>query len=113
MGCVSPSGRERGHLRRAARPRDTKDTSKREYVAARLQRNSDNELIDIAQRVYAEYPTPSLLPFIPKRIARQVRANIFEEFLATRLERPEGVAPVTLDDMERAIAEGALGHAFR
>jgi hypothetical protein len=36
-----------------------------------------------------------------------------EEFLASRLERPEGIAPVTLEDMERAIVEGALGHAFR
>lgn len=41
------------------------------------------------------------------------RKLTLKEFLASRLERPEGVAPVALDDMERAIAEGALGHAFR
>lgn len=32
----------------------------------------------------------------------------FEEFLARRLKRPEGVPPVTLEDMERAIISGAL-----
>jgi hypothetical protein len=43
----------------------------------------------------------------------QKRKLTLNEFIASRLERPAGVAPVTLDDMERAIAEGALGHAFR
>jgi hypothetical protein len=41
------------------------------------------------------------------------RKLTLKEFLASRLERPAGVAPVTLDDMERAIAEGARGDAFR
>ena len=36
-----------------------------------------------------------------------------DEFRASRLERPVGVAPVTLQDMEQAILEGALGRAFR
>ena len=43
----------------------------------------------------------------------QRRRLTMDEFRASRLERPEGVAPITLDDMERAIVEGALGHAFR
>jgi predicted component of type VI protein secretion system len=34
-----------------------------------------------------------------------------DEFLAGRLERPEGVAPVTLEAMARAIIEGAVGRA--
>lgn len=32
-----------------------------------------------------------------------------DDFLAHRLKRPADVAPVTLEDMERAIARGALG----
>lgn len=31
-----------------------------------------------------------------------------DEFLQRRLERPSGVAPVSLEDMERAIVLGAL-----
>lgn len=32
----------------------------------------------------------------------------FEQFLAHRLKRPEGIPPVTLEDMEKAIIQGAL-----
>jgi hypothetical protein len=32
-----------------------------------------------------------------------------DELLACRLRPPDGTAPVTLEDMERAIAEGARG----
>lgn len=32
-----------------------------------------------------------------------------DDFLAHRLRRPAGIDPVTLEDMERAIARGALG----
>jgi hypothetical protein len=43
-------------------------------------------------------------------LAPAQRAKLtLDEFLASRLERPEGVARVTLEDMERAIVEGALG----
>lgn len=35
----------------------------------------------------------------------------FEEFIAHRLKRPEGVPPVTLEDMGRAIIKGALHSA--
>jgi hypothetical protein len=41
------------------------------------------------------------------------RKLTMEEFRAARLERPAGVAPVTLEDMEQAIIAGALGNAFR
>lgn len=37
------------------------------------------------------------------------RALTPDEFLAQRLTRPVGTAPVTLEDMERVIAEGAAG----
>ncbi|MEI7892632.1 MAG: hypothetical protein WCI05_06050 [Myxococcales bacterium] len=42
-------------------------------------------------------------------IALEIPTNelTFDEFLRTRLERPEGVAPVTLEDIEHAIAKGA------
>ena len=33
----------------------------------------------------------------------------FDDFLAHRLKRPADVEPVTLEDMERAIARGAVG----
>ncbi len=62
---------------------------------------------------------PALRPLLGKRVvitAREMppaetveRKLTVEELLASRLERPAGVAPVTLEDMERAIAEGALG----
>jgi len=32
-----------------------------------------------------------------------------EEFLAARIALPTGTSPISLEDMERAIAEGALG----
>lgn len=32
-----------------------------------------------------------------------------DEFLATRIKLPIGIGPVSLEDMERAIAEGAGG----
>lgn len=32
-----------------------------------------------------------------------------DEFLAARIKLPTGSSPVSLEDMERAIAEGALG----
>jgi hypothetical protein len=66
---------------------------------------------------------PALRPLMGERvelIALQTEAVepprrklTLEEFRAGRLERPAGVAPISLDDMEQAILEGALGHAFR
>ena len=40
--------------------------------------------------------------------ARPAPELTLEEFLATRLKRPEGVPPVTVEDMQQAIAAGAL-----
>lgn len=66
---------------------------------------------------------PAFRPLLGKRVelialeAAPVEAPrrklTLEEFRASRLKRPQGVAPVTLEDMERALVEGALGHAFR
>jgi hypothetical protein len=66
---------------------------------------------------------PALRPLLGARVelialqteppAPERRKLTLDEFLALRLKRPAGVPPVTLEDMERAIEEGALGHAGR
>jgi len=45
----------------------------------------------------------------PAAVAQRERRLSVDEFLATRLTPPPGVGPVSLQDMERAIAEGAAG----
>jgi hypothetical protein len=37
------------------------------------------------------------------------RALSVDEFLAARIKLPPGAAPVSLEDMEKAVADGALG----
>jgi len=45
----------------------------------------------------------------PQPAAVAERKLSVDEFLAARLTPPAGVGPVSLQDMERAIAEGATG----
>lgn len=45
----------------------------------------------------------------PAAVAERGRKLSVDEFLAARLTPPAGVGPVSLQDMERAIAEGATG----
>jgi len=45
----------------------------------------------------------------PAGIAERGRTLSVDEFLAARLTPPPGVGPVSLQDMDRAIAEGASG----
>ena len=45
----------------------------------------------------------------PAAVAEHSRRLSLDEFLAARLTPPAGVGPVSLQDMERAIAEGAGG----
>ena len=61
---------------------------------------------------------PKLRPLIGRKVevtattapsVERDRTRTLDEFLDHRLKRPQGVEPVTLDDMERAIAEGAMG----
>ena len=62
---------------------------------------------------------PELRPMIGRRVevialdavssSSEGRPISFDEFLAHRLERPAGVEPVSLEDMERAIRQGAMG----
>jgi len=42
-------------------------------------------------------------------VAVPVSKHTIDELLAARLTRPTGVGPVSLSDMDRAIAEGAAG----
>ena len=45
----------------------------------------------------------------PAAVAERGRKLSVDEFLAARLTPSAGVGPVSLQDMERAIAEGATG----
>ena len=45
----------------------------------------------------------------PTTAAERPRKLSVDEFLAARLTRPPGVGPVSSEDMDRAIAEGASG----
>jgi hypothetical protein len=45
----------------------------------------------------------------PAAVAEREQKLSVDEFLAARLTPPPGVGPVSLQDMERAIAEGASG----
>ncbi len=45
----------------------------------------------------------------PPGVAEGERRLSLDEFLATRLSPPAGVGSASLQDMDRAIAEGAIG----
>ncbi len=42
------------------------------------------------------------------KISQDEKKISFDEFLKHRLKRPEGIKPVTLEDMEAAIIKGAI-----
>ncbi len=62
---------------------------------------------------------PKLRPMLGRQIevialeaspaAETRNPRTLDDFLAHRLKRPADVEPVTLEDMERAITQGALG----
>lgn len=62
---------------------------------------------------------PALRPLLGKRVELIAldaasalvsdRALTIDELMASRIKLPPGVGPLSLEDMERAIAEGALG----
>ncbi len=60
---------------------------------------------------------PALRPLLGKRVELialdaappQEHLLTVDEFLAARIELPAGTSPISLEDMEQAIAEGALG----
>lgn len=45
----------------------------------------------------------------PAAVAQRERKLTVDEFLAARLTPPPGVGHVSLEDMDRTIAEGAIG----
>jgi len=45
----------------------------------------------------------------PPAVAQRERTLTVDEFLAKRLTPPPGVGHVSLEEMDRAIAEGAIG----
>ena len=56
-----------------------------------------------------ETPIAVIPESIPLPRSGETKQKItFEQFLAHRLKRPEGIPPVTLEDMEKAIIQGAL-----
>ena len=54
------------------------------------------------QEADEDTPRPAAVKYAPDSISP-------EELLASRVKQPPGVGPVSLEDMERAIIEGALG----
>ena len=60
---------------------------------------------------------PALRPLLGKQVElialdaapAPERALTVDELLASRIKLPPGIGPLSLEDMERAIAEGALG----
>jgi len=55
----------------------------------------------LGQRATLSAKTPAPNPSAGKRS--------FDEFLKHRIPRPEGIPPVSVEDMERAIIKGACG----
>jgi len=45
----------------------------------------------------------------PTNVADRTRKLTVDDFLSARLTPPPGVGPVSVQDMDRAIAEGAIG----
>lgn len=45
---------------------------------------------------------------VPSALAPERKLTV-DELLASRIKLPPGVGPLSVEDMERAIAEGALG----
>jgi hypothetical protein len=52
---------------------------------------------------------PTVEDVVEEQTASRPRRLSVDEFLASRLAPPPGVAPVSLADIERAIVDGALG----
>jgi hypothetical protein len=75
-------------------------------LLAAIRRLPLDERLRLIQRAAreAEDDTPE-----PASVAACDRKLSIEEFLAARLSPLPGVGPVTLGDMERAVAEGAGG----
>lgn len=82
------------------------DVSALEEILATIRRLPLAERLRLIERasIEAAEDTPK-----PGTVSERSRALSVDEFLAARLAPPSGVGGVSLQDMERAIAEGASG----
>jgi very-short-patch-repair endonuclease len=97
---------------------DQDETTKQNYVVARLRRNTDDEIVDIAQRLYDRRPRRDLreafLPFIPKKISRQVRKSIFVELEhAQKIHREYLHGGLTPEDFVKRVGGASISYYFR
>lgn len=77
-----------------------------EEILATIRRLPLPERLRLIERaeIEAEAETPT-----PGDVAARTRTLTPDEFLSTRLTPPLGAGPVSLRDMDHAIAEGAIG----
>jgi hypothetical protein len=75
-------------------------------ILAAIRRLTLSERLKLIDRASIEAAEDT--PQSPAAAERERSLNV-DEFLATRLTPPPGVGPVSLQDMDRAIAEGAMG----
>ena len=83
-----------------------RDMTALEEILATIRRLPLPERLRLIEQATLEAAEDSPTPPV---IAAGWRRISLDEFLATRLTPPPGVGPVSLEDMDRAIAEGAIG----
>jgi hypothetical protein len=77
-------------------------------ILATIRRLPLSERLKLIERASVEAAEDTPKPGAVAEVARRLSVD---ELMAARLTRPAEVAPVSLEDMERAIAEGASGRA--
>jgi len=82
------------------------DMTALEEILATIRRLPLPERLQLIERASLEAAEDSPKP---PAVADSKRRISLDEFLAARLTPPAGVGPVSLEDMDRAIAEGAIG----
>ena len=73
-------------------------------ILATIRRLPLQERLRLIEQAANEADTPK-----PAGVAERARTLSVDELLAARLTPPPGVGPVSLEDMDRAIAEAARG----
>jgi hypothetical protein len=73
------------------------------------------ESLEVTLRLPSDFPTGEAEVIVlegageaSRSVVSQRRLTV-DELMAARLQRPPGVAPVSLEDIEQAIVEGTLG----
>jgi hypothetical protein len=83
-----------------------RDMTALEEILATIRRLPLSERLQLIERASLEAAEDSPNP---PAVAAGKRRISLDEFLAARLTPPPGVGPISLEDMDRAIAEGAIG----